>query len=166
MSQSLSHTSSDVSIIQAPFEVKVAYFVGEERHSSAMVKGLCEAHGANRTDSLKNHVVGAMAEAAVAKALNIYWDCSVDVFNRADLQPDIGVRSTPYDHGHLIIHNEDPDDRRFVLATGDDGHFVVRGWMIGRDAKQPKWWRTPNNRPSAFWVPQSELRPICELEVR
>jgi hypothetical protein len=78
------------------------------------------------------------------------------------------VRATEYWFGGcLLVHPGDPDDRPFVLVVGGDGPyprvFDVMGWCYGREAKRSEWWRT-EYRHAAYFVPQTKLRPLVELD--
>ena len=68
---------------------------------------------------------------------------------------------TSHARGSLLLHPRDLDDAPYVLMTGGGGAYQVRGWIMGRDGKQEKYWgdRANQNRP-AYWVPQSALNPI------
>ena len=101
-------------------------------------------------------IEGALGEMAVAQYLGIYWD-----EGRTGL-PDVGaddVRTTRYHSGHLCLHKSDPDDRRYWLVTGENGEYVIRGWMYGYNAKSPEFWRTMKNQPNrpAYFIPQDRL---------
>ena len=107
------------------------------------------------------HIDGALAELAVAKALNHYWLPVVSGDPRR-LTGDVGdyqVRSTTIRAGSLIIHPTDPDNARFFLVINTTPTYNVVGSILGSQAKDPRWWRTDTGRP-AFFVPQQALDPI------
>jgi len=106
------------------------------------------------------------AEAAVAKALGLYWQ-AVDA-NPHQLNGDVSgieVRSTKRKDGRLILHTKDPDDRPFVLVRGEMPTYDVVGWIMGRDGKKMDYTSFGDGRP-AFFVPAKDLLPMDELEVR
>jgi len=101
---------------------------------------------------------GAIGEAAVAKHYRVWWDGGVmGVFT----QKDVGrhqVRATPYETGHLFIHNEDADHDIFILALLHKLPIVVlAGWQRAGLCKNPDWWRDNGEGRTAFWVKQNIL---------
>jgi hypothetical protein len=124
-----------------------------------------ERNGASRSSTAEAwffNVVGAQGEMAAAKALGIYWPASV---NAGKEEPDFGdnwqVRTLASHHYDLIVRDNDRDDHRYLLVTGDGPEFVVHGWILGVDAKNPEWRRDRGDRNApAFWVPQTELIPV------
>lgn len=149
-----------------PSELLLAASVGMRRHASHILRRTPDKHGA--PESWDPDVEGCCAELAAAKALCAYWVASVD--HRERHAGDILTREGPAEvrcgarpDARLIVHPEDPDDRRFILVTGRAPTFVVAGWILGRDAKQREWWADPthNNRP-AYFVDRRALRPMAE----
>lgn len=146
-------------------EWAVATTVGAIRHLKSFRDGRKPSHEYNRefwTDNME----GACGELAVAKAFRLYWAGSVDTFRTI---PDVGrleVRTTSYQTGRLIHRPNEAPDRPFVLLTGRSPAFIIRGWILGEDARRAEWWDDPNGRPPAWFVPQDALRPMAELELR
>lgn len=110
------------------------------------------------------HIEGACGEIAVAKALGVYWSAHVNNFSGDDL-PGIQIRTRRRQDWDLIVRPQDDDNARWVLVTGECPIYVVRGWIRGMDAKRNEWLSNHAGRPPAFFVPQSALRPMDELEV-
>jgi hypothetical protein len=110
-------------------------------------------------------IEGAMYECAVAKGLGLYWP-GKGRLRGADAGP-LQVRGTEYAGGRLAVHPNDEDDAPFVLVTGRDGVYTLRGWMYGRECKRQDWWgefKEGKNQP-AFIVPTEALRPMDSLRV-
>lgn len=141
-------------------EMVMAALIGCHRHIASL--RLKQAHGA--TDTWTLNIEGACGELAAAKALNLFWDGSVNTFSAPDLQPNIQVRTRSKSDFGLIVRKKDNDDEIFVLVTGVSPTFVVHGWIYGKDAKQEKWIQTYGDRPAAYFVPQSALHPIGTLK--
>lgn len=141
-------------------ELVMAALIGCRRHIASLK--LKQAHGA--TDTWTINIEGACGELAAAKALNLFWDGGVNTFSAPDLQPNIQVRTSSNHDWGLIVRRNDKDDEIFVLVTGVSPEFVVRGWIVGKSAKNNKWFRTYNNRPEAYFVPQSALNPVGTLK--
>ena len=144
------------------FERRIALAVGRERAARAAARHSVEVIP---RPQLYAHAVGAAGELAFAKALGIYWNFSVDTFRSA---PDVGgyeVRTRTNPRWDLFVRRNDSDSRRYVLVSIDDKCFIIRGFILGSDAKQRQWLRDYGNRgASAFFVPQSALWPIPELQ--
>jgi len=124
------------------------------------------------------HAMGALAEYAVAKFLNLHWEPHTPDVCGGDLggSQEIEVRWTDCRTGHLLIQKKEKDiNRRFVLVTGDlkertpDNKVVlnVPGWLVGLDGQRDEWWRTAKeDGRKCYWVPQWALLPMEKLGVK
>lgn len=103
-------------------------------------------------------LVGAIGEQALASTLDRSWPGPTGPDDGNDVGG-VGVRSTVYPTGQLLLHPGDADDRAFVLAIVDlEGKRVrIVGWILGRDGKHPDYW-VADGRP-CYWVPQDALDP-------
>ena len=108
-------------------------------------------------DELATHVHGAIAEAAVAKALGLYCNlCSKDR-SLPDIYPNIEVRSTLKPDGPLIVRSKDATDRKYYLVAGMYPNIQIVGWLWGKDCKLPEYYQDVKN---PYWkVPQYKLNP-------
>lgn len=107
-------------------------------------------------------IEGACAEMAVAKALNIYWDYSINTFSA----PDVGlfqVRHTKISYGKLIVRPQDSDSETFILIVGSSPDFEIIGYMTGKEAKQDKYLSDPHGKAPCWMVPQGDLTPSFML---
>ena len=136
--------------------------IGRLRQLASVKAGRQDQHGF-AGDGWSEHIEGACGEQAVAKALNVYWDGSIDSFKRDDL-PGLQVRTRSNHQWDLLIRPNDPDQAVYVLVTGRCPSYRVHGWIHGHEAKQACWLRDYGNRPPAYFVPQSALRPIGEMK--
>ena len=141
-------------------EMAIAAWVGVRRNVESRRRGLRDRHG-YKGDGWQVHIEGAGGELAVAKALDMYWDGSVNTFKRADL-PGIQVR-TALTHKNLIVRPADAPDEVFVLVTGQMPDYQVHGRLRGSDAMQPQFLSGVGGRPPAYFVPPSKLNPIETL---
>ena len=113
----------------------------------------------------QNDICGAIAEMALAKALNVYWVPSVDTFKLPDIGTNLQVRSTTLERGKLIVRPRDSDDEIYVLGIEKTPLVSFKGWMYGKDAKNAEHWFDPRNgHPGAWFVAQDKLRNMNELE--
>lgn len=139
-------------------ELRVAAVAGVERHIQALRRGYTPKHGADPNTIWQIHCEGACGEAAVAKALGIPFNPTINTFRDvADVGIDIEVR-TRSEHWHdLIIRPDDADDSLFVLVTGRAPTYKIRGGILGKEAKHDKYLKSHGGRPPAFFV------PVCDL---
>lgn len=137
-------------------EAILAAFAGARRELKAIIKGHKDAYVWKR-DGWRQHIEGAAAECAVAKALGLFWSgLPLNAFHDiADVSPDVEVRLRPNpDQPDLSIDEGDPDDRRYVLVHGSLPTFTLVGWCWGRD----------HPRDRLIFVPPSELRDMDTWE--
>lgn len=146
-------------------EIRRWAYAGVDRRVSAMQHNRKGAHGFNRSDFWQLDVEGLLAEAAVAKAMGVWYapiTGSLDT-HEGDVRAGVQVRSTKYLTGSLLIHDSDPDHDKFVLVTGQNGAYNLAGWIYGHEGKLKKYTKTYKGR-TAYWVPQKALRPFKREE--
>lgn len=145
------------------YEISRAALVGVSRNVEAMRKGLQNARPISESD-WHIHILGACGEVAFAKATNRYWSGSVNTFKTGgDVGGHIQIRTRSKSNYDLIVRDNDNDDDIFVLVTGGPAEFDVKGYMRASDAKAEKYKANWGNYGEAYFVPQSELRPIRDL---
>lgn len=155
-----------------PYELARWAHAGVDRRISAMTKKRKGAHGFDRDyEAWQIDVEGLLAEAAVAKALGVYFNPVVGDLDTAlgDVLPGLQVRSTRYGFdrtnvGCLLMHDSDSDDDRFILVCGAYGVYRIAGWIEGEHGKQPSFKKHHKGR-WAYWVPQSALKPFDPKDV-
>jgi hypothetical protein len=154
---------SGVRIALSWSEVVVAAFSGLQRHVECLQQGRTPMYGLGRDEQTWDHNInGAITEAAYAKAFDHYPKRDAAPDTEGDLRNGTEIRGTMHADGCLILHDRDHDDRPYVLVTGRPPEFIVRGWLYGREGKQPAYWRADWRRP-CYAVPQAALRPIEDL---
>lgn len=148
-----------------PWEYKACVDVAATRMATSNAAGWNHASTYARTylQRTEEEIVGACGEMTVAKVFDCYWSPSVNTFHATtDLPHDTEVRSTTRLDGSLIVRDNDPDDRIYILVTGEPPSMTVVGWITGAEAKQPQWLRNPHGHRPAWFVPQSALQPVCQ----
>lgn len=142
-------------------ELEYAAMIGAKRHYESVI------HGRKHNPPLKAddiglwlHIEGACGELAVAKWSGKYWGGDICTFKAADIGERVQVRTRSKHDYDLIVRDNDNDEHAFILVTGVGIDFTLRGWIWGRDAKRPEFLKTYGGRPAAYFVPQSELRPM------
>ena len=140
-------------------ELLVAAQVGSMRRVASMKRKL-GVYLHSGKDNWAIDIDGAAAEMAVAKHLNVYWVPSVNTGKSADVG-NFQVRSTEHEHGKLIIRENDAKNEKFILVIYKPPTFKIVGWIYSDDAKTNKYWKEPDEiGVGAWWVPQSDLRPM------
>jgi hypothetical protein len=151
-----------VPVVLSEQELLQGLMAGGGRQIESVMQGRADQHGAPVALDWQNHIEGALGELAVAKVLGLYWNYGIGVFKGPDVA-DLQVRTTRHGNGRLLVHREDAGHARFVLVTGANGRYVVRGWIYGWLAKRPKYWTEPQPGRGCYAVPQEDLRPIDGL---
>ena len=144
------------------YEAAMGAEVGRLRQLSAVKEGLVNRHGFDG-GGWTEHIEGACGEIAVAKHLGVYWGGSVNTFKAPDLDGGLQVRTRSREDYDLIVRPGDSDEDTFVLVTGKCPHYTIRGWILGRDAKQEKFRADHGGRPSAYFVPHECLQCLSNL---
>lgn len=145
-------------------EITSTAVAGVMRQVSAIKHSRKQRHGCKGSWGV--HIEGVLGELAVAKALNRYWSGNRLAPATGDVGEGIEVRTTAHENGRLILHPTDPGESVFILVTGKDGLYRLRGWIYGKDGKDERYWSdVAGNGRWAFFVPQGDLRPLSELEI-
>ena len=146
------------------YEVAQAAHVGRLRNLSAMSRGY-ETKMPGR--EWQAHIEGACGEIAVAKAAGKYWGGSINTFKDggdiASTGWEVRTRSS-HDHD-LIIRDNDPDGRVFILVTGLSPTFRIHGWIKSEDAKREEWRKDFGGHGPAYFVPKKLLKNMEDLFV-
>lgn len=135
--------------------------IGLMRQLLSACRSRRDAHGFSGL-GWSEHIEGACGELAVAKHLDIHWWGGVDAFSEPDL-PNLQVRTRSRHDYDLIVRETDSDMEVFVLVTGRCPQYKIRGWLRGRDAKRSEWLHSYSERPRAYFVPASQLKPVEDL---
>ena len=110
----------------------------------------------SRDEALAVAIEGAVGEVALAKLFGIPWRPNVGGDRR---RPDVGhcdARTTRHLGGRLLLKPDDEMNRPHCLIVGTAPLLWFVGWIYGRDAMLPRFWR-PERR--SYWFPQAELLP-------
>lgn len=159
----MAKSSIDVSLTKR--DMDSASRVGCWRYISAVLDGREDAFGLEKgANGWALHIEGACGELAVAKALNLFWDGSVNTFKQGGDVGDMQVRTRSEHHYELLVRPGDRDDDIFILVTGLAPRMRLRGWMFGGEAKQQQFLKTHGDRKPAYFVPNAILRELKELE--
>ena len=151
----------------SPQEMITAGTIGVRRQVAALFQNRRPSHGAHdNSDSraFDDHIIGAMAEYAVAKTLNLFWDPSIGKVKKGDVGGFVEVRvrrvgGTGLD---LVIRPGDEDDAPYVLVHAEVPRFFIKGWLYGRDGKAGGFvW---NEQRRLWFIPPEKINAIEELK--
>jgi hypothetical protein len=144
----------------SPGDILLAGMVGMMRTTSAIKKGMEREPG--RKDLFERHIVGAIAEFAAARALNLNWHpiYGASDTDRGDLGP-YHIKSITNPRHSLIVRRQDPAEFTYILVLVTFHHATLIGSIPGAEARQEQFWRDENPKAgihqAAFFVPQSAL---------
>lgn len=143
-------------------EMWMASQYGAMRQVENIKKKRKDVFGASVNEGWQINIEGALGECAVAKAFDLFWNGNIGNLKA----PDVGkaqVRTTHHVRGRLILHKSPKDDPSdyFVLVTGLNGKYVIRGGLHGYKGMRAEFWQDPSGkgRP-AYFVPQDLLDDI------
>ncbi len=147
------------------FEVQAAAQVGLSRQFHSLKAGM-KNRIANvpQANEWGTHIEAAASELAAAKALNRYWDFSVNTFKAGDIGDNLQIRLATRGTDSLILRAGDNPNHIYLLVIGQIPTFRLAGWAFGKDAMNPIFVRNPNAGTPAYFMPQSLLQPIHTLE--
>ena len=145
-------------------EVAMAASVAVHRGLEAIANDRQNSHGFKGNGWTEN-IEGYCSELVVSKALDVYYSAGHGKgFKGADVANNVQVRWASQDSYRLIVRPADQTNDVYVLVTGIAPEFTIKGFMPGSLAKQDKYLDNPgNDRPDAWWVPQSDLFSITDL---
>lgn len=149
-------------IILSKQDLQEANEIALKRMEGVREMGLRDKHGAESDRNFKYHLLGARGEIAFRKFIGSQDKITVNTFKSI---PDISgfeVRTRSNEDFDLIIRKDDPDDRIYVLVTGEGCQFKIVGWLKGQE-KYNFDYKTFNSRPKAWFIPKEKLHKISEL---
>jgi len=141
-----------------PTEVALAAQIGSRRFIESTFSGRKQYVG--DSDGWNNNIEGCLAEVALAKHLNAWFDPNLMKFGEADVL-DWHVRSTHYENGHLYIAQHEMEGK-YILMIGKFNKWRVAGWIDATDARQPEYLRTmrDDRKVECYWIPQNKLHEL------
>lgn len=159
--------SSSKIVTLRPEEFSIAIEVAKQRQIESLKMGLKDKKYLKSTgwrDGLGLHLYGTTSELAVAKLLDKYWQAGVNQFSgmTSDVSSNIEVRYNKMQEPKLIVRDADPNERIYVLVTGDLPELKVHGWLLGSDAKAKKEYYQDlgNIGKYAWFIPVKELKEM------
>lgn len=126
------------------------------RRCHSLARDLKDAHGYSPDAPADDEIAACIAELAVAKVTGKHWHLGVGRYHEPDVGP-YHVRCVRRPGDSLIFRQADPDGVFFLAYWPGRLSVSVVGFIQSRDARRPEWWKAPNGRPGAWFVPQSAL---------
>ena len=149
------------------YEIHLANFVGDRRNSESKRMGLKNAYKYNKSNDQadEDSRVGARGELAVAKAMNWYYDGSVNTFKNGYDVYKVQVRTRKEKHYDLLVRPDDRDEDVFVLVIPqNEKDFIIHGWEVAKKCKRKEFESKNTSRPTAYFYPQGLLNPMDTLK--
>lgn len=100
------------------------------------------------------HILGAMAECAVAKAYGMYWSPHVNKFSGGD----VGRIEVRYSRRSDVKIRE-RDTGIVVGVSGEPPKFEIAGWIQAEEARRNVEATAPRDGPPAYFVAHDDLMP-------
>lgn len=141
-----------------PTEVALAAQIGSRRYIESTFSKRQQKIGAS--DGWNNNIEGCLAEVALAKHLNAWFDPHLMKFGEADVL-DWHVRSTHHSNGHLYIADYE-ETGKYILMIGKFNEWRIAGWCHAEDVRKPEFFRTVRDDRTVpnYWIPQKELQKL------
>jgi hypothetical protein len=116
----------------------------------------------------QREVNGYGAQLAFCHVIGVEWEPKINVFHyQPDVAPDWDISCTHLYDGCLIVRDNEPDDRKYVLVVARYGYnqptFEIIGAINGVDAKKDKYLRDPGATRASWFVPAKDLKSIHEM---
>lgn len=148
-----------------PNELLSAAIAGARRQVSALANGREDYCHNDTVDPFERHIMGAMAELAVARTFNLFWADETGRIDGSDVGGLIEVRARKIGGRGLdlgIRERGNKPNKPYLLVHCDLPKFFFVGWIYGRDG-----WAIgkENSLAGVRWVPAKipPLRPTEEL---
>ena len=137
-------------------EMYVAGVVGLRRNLEAIYHKRAPRFPEKVTGELFGfHILGAMAEVAVAKYLDKFWTCHVNHFDEGDLG-DYEIRYSK----RKDLKIRERDTGIVISVTGTPPEFVIAGWADATEAKKNYTATSPREGPPAYFIPHDKLQDM------
>jgi hypothetical protein len=151
-------------------EYKSAVYSGRLIWQRSQERALHDYHGTkpNGESGMRLQELGAVAERAVAKWLNVYWGGGYNTFKGADLDKRIEVRLIGVDNYGLRVRDGDADNKLVVGVVIPKGQerqrYRLPGWILAKEAKKREFLMNPWEGRPMYAVPQQALNPMATIK--
>lgn len=151
-----------ISVTLTAGEWGMAAAAGFERHLLSVIKGSMPDW--QDGTELEHHILGALGEAAWHKWRGIWWPAPINVFNEADAEGFIQIRTTPRRHPFFKVKPKDNPAFMAVFIIGGERTFEIVGCINVGVAQRRYGLSDPGgrNRP-CYEIPRADLIPVAEF---
>ena len=149
-------------------EKEIAFKEAHRRHLQSKSLKQTPRNGGPAQDQkgLEIDIAGALGEMAAAKFLD--QKQFVFEFNRNwgvyDLPPNIDVKTALGHYRRLRVFLDEKPSKLFVHVTYKYEQLRIHGWAIGGEVMKKEYIEDPVGRRAAYFVPNTELKPINDLK--
>jgi hypothetical protein len=148
-----------IEVVLSPQEMYQSGLVGFRRNLEAICRGRKPRFPERQAGELFGyHILGAMAELAVAKYLDKYWSFHVNRFASGDVG-DYEVRYSQ--RSDLKIRERDKGT--IISVSGYPPIFLINGFIDAIEAKRIVEPSSPRSGPPAYFLPHKFLHEIKDL---
>jgi hypothetical protein len=144
-------------------QIAFAKYIGNLRNERAIKSGRKDTLGF-KGDPLWIHTFGAYGEYAVCIYFGVPWPALVDTYDKADIPPDIEVKTRSRSYYDLPITARNNPAYYYVLVTGDGSDFLIHGWYGGREFRDANWIKSHRLGSTSWFVPQDIVHDIRTLK--
>ena len=113
---------------------------------------------------------GLGAELFVARWTGLEWNRGIR--RLPDVGTDVEVRNVRRGDGMLSLYEYDKGSRRYVLVVGKFPTYRLIGWLPGKEGMIERYWHPKGALVMGYTldvsrhlIPQSDLRPMFEMEI-
>lgn len=149
-----------------PYEFNLAGEVGLWRWRAAILENRKErmTHpGRAWIDQAADHILGVAGELGYCKRFGIYYRPTVGTYQK---EPDVTHAGSPLEiktvrkpHYGLLVPENDPEDRWYVLMSGGGPDLALIGRMHGSDVKRYPLSDPGNYGKPCRLIPRADLTP-------
>ena len=126
-----------VLVTLTPAELEEAALGGVRRRINGLVKNRRSTHPEtpdHEQNWWESHVVGAIGEFAVAKALGVAWRPTVGQVNEKDVG-EFEVRTTQLPKPLLRYRGHNDPASKYILCSYRGNQVLIQGWLTGHTVK-------------------------------
>ena len=156
-----------VTVNLTPSEILIAASWGCFRNVQSWKQAEDRYGAETERDGWQINIMGCIAEMAMAKHTDKYYNAAIGDYNAADVGTIYQIRSSSIAFKHnacLRLHEHDNPDHPYILALVGMSQVLFVGWLWGHQGQKEQYWcdKWKCNRP-AFFVEQKDLNSMEDL---
>ena len=140
-------------------ELTQAVTIGAQRNIASLMNNYQQPREQTQKEThWEWHIVGAIAELAVAKTLDVEWHCDTSMIHKTDCGK-YQVRTTADPRGTLKVRRRDNPSDIFIFTQVHKHKVLIHGWTTGQRVID----YGDEMFPNCFTIPTELLYPIQDL---